>query len=295
MCAVTQRLIPPSPASSGFRSAVQIQVNHVTTYRFSQPQSRLIQLLRVTPQSFAGQNVLEWTIDVDRDARLRTSHDGFGNIVTMLYLDGPVDDLRITNRGTVLTENRAGLVTGTAETLPPAAYVRSSALTRWDDAIGALGRLMRDRHAEQIDVLHGLMNAIRQKMRFEIGEPSIDRTAESAFAQGHGVCQDFAHIFCAAARSIGIAARYVSGHLVIREGFEPQNASHAWAEAYVDGFGWVGFDPANGICPDDAYVRVAIGLDYQGAAPLSGMRVGGGGEEMDVAVHVSQSGQQSQS
>jgi transglutaminase-like putative cysteine protease len=274
---------------------MQIEINHVTTYQFSQPQARLIQLLRVTPLSFAGQNVLEWSIDVDCDARLRTSNDGFGNLVTMLYLDGPVSNLRLVKRGTVLTENRGGLIAGTIETLPPTAYLRSSALTYWDDAIAALARLISGRHDSQIDMLHALMNAIRAKMRFEIGEPTIDRTAETAFAEGHGVCQDFAHIFCAAARSLGIPARYVSGHLIIREGEAPQNASHAWVEAFVADLGWVAFDVTNGVCSDDGYVRVAIGLDYQGAAPLSGMRVGGGAEEMNVEVHVSQSGQQSQS
>ena len=273
---------------------MQIYVNHITTYRFSQPQARLIQLLRVTPISFAGHNVLEWSIDVDCDARLRTSADGFGNIVTMLYLDGPVSALRITNRGTVLTENRAGLISGIIETLPPVTYTRVSPLTGKDDAIAALAALMQARHASQVDILHGLMKAIRDKMRFEIGGPTIDRTAATAFAQGHGVCQDFAHIFCVAARSIGIPTRYVSGHLVIREGVAPQNASHAWVESYIEGLGWVGFDVTNGVCPDDGYVRVAIGLDYQGAAPLSGMRVGGGAEEMDVHVQVTQSGQQSQ-
>ena len=70
-----------------------------------------------------------------------------------------------------------------------------------------------------------------------------------------------------------------------------QDASHAWAEAWVDELGWTGFDIANGVCPDDAYVRVAIGLDYRAAAPLSGSRMGAGEEKMDVRVHVSQSGQ----
>jgi transglutaminase-like putative cysteine protease len=272
-----------------------IEINHITTYRFSQPQLRLIQLLRVTPLSFTGQNVLEWTIDVDCDARLRSSSDGFGNLMTMLYLDGPVSNLRLVKRGTVLTENHGGLIKGTVETLPPTAYLRSSALTYFDEAIAALARLIQDRHANQLDMIHALMNAIRSKMRFIIGEPSIDRTAAAAFAAGHGVCQDFAHIFCAALRSLAIPARYVSGHLIIREGEAPQNASHAWVEAYVADLGWVGFDVTNGVCPDDGYVRVAIGLDYQGAAPLSGMRVGGGDEDMDVEVQVIQSGQQSQS
>lgn len=93
---------------------------------------------------------------------------------------------------------------------------------------------------------------------------------------------------------MGTPARYVSGHLFRRDGQEQQPAAHAWTEAHVAGFGWVGFDPANGICADDAYVRVATGLDYSGAAPLSGARTGGGEENLSVDVRVSMSQSQQQ-
>jgi transglutaminase-like putative cysteine protease len=73
-----------------------------------------------------------------------------------------------------------------------------------------------------------------------------------------------------------------------------QEAGHAWAEAYVENLGWVGFDAANGISTTDAHVRVAMGLDYLGAAPVRGTRFGGGGETLTVAVHVDQARQQSQ-
>lgn len=270
---------------------MQIEVNHVTRYAYSQPQTRLIQLLRVTPPSFSGQNVLEWSIDIDRDARMRTSVDGYGNHVTMLYVDGPVETIEIVKRGTVLTQDRYGVVTGTHEPLPPAAFLGRTQLTEADPAIEALARLVASRHTNILATLHGLMSAIKQKMRFDPGEGDTFRAASFAFAEGSGVCQDFAHIFCAAARTLGIPARYVSGHLYQHDGPLVQAASHAWAEAYVDDLGWTGFDIANGICPDDAYIRVAIGLDYQAAAPLSGSRIGAGEERMDVSVQVSQPGQ----
>ena len=80
------------------------------------------------------------------------------------------------------------------------------------------------------------------------------------------------HIFIAAARSLGIPARYVCGYFIAHDGVVEQEAGHAWAEAYVDGLGWVAFDPTNGICATDAHVRVAVGLDYLGAAPVRGTR-----------------------
>ena len=109
-----------------------------------------------------------------------------------------------------------------------------------------------------------------------------------------GVCQDLAHIFIAAARSIDIPARYIGGHFHRADGVTAQEAGHAWAEAYIENLGWVGFDPTNGICTTDSHVRVAIGLDYLGAAPVRGARSGGSGETLKVAVHVDQARQQAQ-
>ena len=94
------------------------------------------------------------------------------------------------------------------------------------------------------------------------------------------MCQDLTHIFIAAARSIGIPARYISGHFHRNDGVIDQDAGHAWAEAFVPILGWVAFDPANGICATDAHVRVAVGLDYLGAAPVRGTRYGGSGETL---------------
>jgi transglutaminase-like putative cysteine protease len=104
------------------------------------------------------------------------------------------------------------------------------------------------------------------------------------------VCQDLAHIFIASARAMGLPARYVSGHLARSDGQIDQEAAHAWCEAYVEDLGWVGFDPANGVCPTEAYVRVAIGLDYLGAAPVRGSRYGGDGERLDVRLRVTPAG-----
>ena len=105
---------------------------------------------------------------------------------------------------------------------------------------------------------------------------------------GRGVCQDHAHVFISAARSLGIPARYVSGYLLAGTGGEPSDANHAWAEAWLDDLGWVGFDPANGVCPTDCYVRLASGLDAAFAAPIRGTRRGGGNQELDVIVEVQQ-------
>jgi transglutaminase-like putative cysteine protease len=119
-------------------------------------------------------------------------------------------------------------------------------------------------------------------------------TAAEAYGLRRGVCQDIAHIFIAAARHLDVPARYISGYFHRADGVTDQEAGHAWAEVFVEGLGWVAFDPTNGISATDAHVRVAIGLDYLGAAPIRGMQYGGGGETMSVAVAVEQARHQFQ-
>jgi transglutaminase-like putative cysteine protease len=106
-------------------------------------------------------------------------------------------------------------------------------------------------------------------------------------AAGLGVCQDHAQIFIAAARAMEVPARYVSGYLLMDDRIA-QEATHAWAEAWVPGLGWVGFDVSNGISPDPRYVRVATGRDYRDAAPITGISFGPVTEHLIVDLAVEQ-------
>jgi transglutaminase-like putative cysteine protease len=132
------------------------------------------------------------------------------------------------------------------------------------------------------------MVQINEHMTFDEDPTNSGTSAAEAFALKRGVCQDYAHIFIACARTGGVPARFVSGHFLRSDGSIHQQAGHAWTEAFVPDLGWVGFDAANGICTTDAHARVAIGLDYLGAAPVRGTRYGGGTETLTVAVKVEQ-------
>jgi transglutaminase-like putative cysteine protease len=270
-------------------------INHRTEYLYSEPQRRIIQMLRVTPTSFDGQQVIDWQINADCDVRLLSSRDGFGNETTMLYCEAATMRLVLTISGEVLTEDRHGIVRGAPETLPSDVYLQGTELSRPSPEISEFARDVTARERDRIASLHTLMDALHDQVRFDTDQNDVGRTAGEAFAERAGVCQDHAHIFIAAAREIGVPARYVSGHLYRREGASEQPAAHAWAEAWIDGLGWIGFDAVNATCPDDTYVRVAIGLDYKDAAPLSGSRAGGGTESLFVGVTVSQAQTQSQS
>lgn len=268
---------------------MQLGVRYTTSYRYERPASRLVQLLRVTPQSFAGQNVIDWRIDVDSDARLREHRDGYGNIVHMLYVDQPIERLTVDVSGKVLTEDRAGVVGTLAHDLPPPLFLRTTPLTEAHGSLVTLAHALHDHDRSARDILHHLNDRLYLRMRFDAGATGIGTSAAQAYEAGHGVCQDYAHIFCAVARHLGIPARYVSGHLFRRDGANVQPATHAWAEAWDADLGWIAFDPTHGICSDDAYVRVACGLDYRDAAPFSGTVDGGGRQIMDVRVDVSES------
>lgn len=258
---------------------MRIRVDHRTVYSYDRAAADIVQRLRLTPRPHDTQAVRFWRVEVDVDAMIRTGSDPFGNVVHMVYPEHPVDRLTIRVVGEADVIDSAGIVRNAPEPLPPTAYLRSTALTAPSDAILALAADVGG--SDLLDGLHRLMLRIGRDMRFDAHATHTGTRAADAWDAGEGVCQDFAHIFIAAARRLGAPARYVSGHLA-RAG--EQEAAHAWAEAYVPYLGWVAFDPTNGVCATDQHLRVATGLDYLDAAPVRGARRGGGTERMTVAV-----------
>jgi transglutaminase-like putative cysteine protease len=267
---------------------MRIRVAHETVYRYGVPAKSVIQTLRLTPRSHDGQHVVRWRIDVDQDVRLGEVEDAFGNVGHVFSAAGPIDTLRVTVEGEVETQDRAGVVRGAIERFPASLYLRETPLCMPDAALRAFAHSVAPDAANTLSACHHLMAAIHDTMTFDTDPTHAATTAADAFRLRRGVCQDLTHIFIACARAKGIPARYVSGHMHRADGETAQEAGHAWAEAHVEGLGWVGFDAANDLCPTDAYVRIAVGLDYLGAAPVRGARYGGDGETLDVRIDVSE-------
>lgn len=266
---------------------MRIRIAHETVYSYEEPIRYAIETLRLTPRSHDGQFVCRWRLDIDADCRLHKEEDHFGNITHTFTIEGPQERLRIHAEGEIETEDRQGFVRNTVERLPPGFYLRQSDLAVADAAIRVFAQdVAAGEGGDRLAALHALMRALHAHMRFDKVATSSTTTAAEAFAARHGVCQDFAHIFIAAARHMGLPARYVSGYLHRHDGEHTQEAGHAWAEAYVQGYGWIGFDPANNLCPTEHYVRISTGLDYLGAAPIRGVQTGGAGEQLKVSVHV---------
>lgn len=260
---------------------MRLAIDHQTRYRFSRPQQRLVQTLRLTPGDTHDQTVVDWRIDVDCDVRLRDAVDGFGNHVTMLYAEGPIVEIAINVAGQVLTVEAEGVVRGSNEPLPPAVFLRTTPRTAPDAAVAEMARDAAGA-AAALDQLHRWNLALAARFPDAKDLPDSGASAAEAFADDPNA-RDLAHIFIAGASALGLPARYVSGYRQCGEGTCP---AHGWAEAWVDGLGWVGFDPSAGISPDANYVRVATALDFNGAAPVAGIRQGVGVEELSVELQV---------
>jgi transglutaminase-like putative cysteine protease len=277
---------------------MRIRISHATTYHYDTPPIGVTQIMRLTPRNHDGQYVVNWRIDLSQDCLLHQHEDAFGNITHAFTAEGPFNELAVTVNGEVETHDMHGLVNGAIERFPPGMFLRETALTQANAAIADFAETTRagaGKGGDTLALLHELMKELNREITFDTSPTQTATTAAEAFALRRGVCQDLTHIFIAAARQLGTPARYVGGHFYRADGVTAQDAGHAWAEAYIENLGWVGFDPTNGISTTDAHVRVAAGLDYLGAAPVRGTRYGGSGETLKVAVHVDQARQQVQS
>ena len=275
---------------------MRIRIVHATTYRYAAPPKIVTQTLRLTPRNHDSQFVATWRVGLSEDCALVAHEDAFGNLSHTFTADGPFDELTINVEGEVETQDTHGVTNGTIERFPPGLFLRETELTKPDAEIMAFAEAARSGNNDggQLAMLHRLLNAVYTEMKFDTDPTHTTTTAIEAFAMKRGVCQDLTHVFIAATRHLGIPARYIGGYFCRADGVTAQDAGHAWAEAHLDGLGWVAFDPANGISATDAHVRVAAGLDYLGAAPVRGTRIGGDGESLDVEVHVTPTQNQAQ-
>ncbi|MEZ0231546.1 MAG: transglutaminase domain-containing protein [Methylophilaceae bacterium] len=265
-----------------------LNIEHRTQYIYSEPVNYTIQQLRLTPQDGFGQHVKRWEIRVN--GHLQRHADTFGNIVHTLVLDGAHDEITIVAVGEV--ETGVDSAAHPEDNIPLEFYLRTTPLTQADEAIKTFAAKTVG-GAQAIDALklEKLMKAVIKHVRYKKGTTAIGTTAAEAFEQGAGVGQDQTHVFISCCRSLGLPARYVSGYLFTHDSSLME--SHAWVDVCLADTGWISLDVSNACRTNGMHVRLAAGLDYRDACPISGARVGGGDEKMEVNVIVNQM-QQSQ-
>ncbi len=266
---------------------MRLSIKHTTRYAYSEPVVHALQRLRLTPKQTQGQNILEWQMEYE-NARVELEYeDQHFNTVALICVDPDATEVVVTCKGLVDTEDNAGVIGKHSGHMPLWSFLGQTPLTRPGTAMKALISDVEGIQGDKLEQLHALSAAILDRVEYRIGSTQVETTGEEAIAAGAGVCQDHAHIFVGAARALEIPTRYVSGYLMMNDRIE-QEATHAWAEAFIDGLGWVGFDISNGISPDARYVRVATGRDYREAAPISGISFGATAHVLRVDVAVEQ-------
>lgn len=264
---------------------MRISIGHVTRYTYAAPARYAIQCLRLAPPSFEGQQVINWSIAAPGLENAVKFRDSFGNEAQLVVNSDEHSETLIVARGVVETADHVGVVRGLAEAAPTRVYLRRTPRTEPDEAIRDLAQGLPGNST--IERLHALMDAVYGRIAYIVGATDAHTSGAAALADGKGVCQDQAHVFISVARELNIPSRYVNGYFLDKDAGQAE-AHHAWAECWVDGLGWVGFDPTNRQCPTDRYVRLAWGLDAVSAAPIRGTRRGGEAEALDVVVEVQQ-------
>lgn len=262
-----------------------LSVDHVTNYRYDLPVRGVVQSHRMTPSVFDGQRVIDWSISVSDGVHGGSFRDGAGDWIEAWSVLGPVREISVSVCGTVETQDLAGLLRGHRENVPREAYLNDTLKTRVDTGLADLAQGAGSSD-DPLDAAHRLSAAVTRAIAYRPGVTWAHTTAAEALAQGQGVCQDHAHALIAVARHVGMPARYVSGYLHSSQDGSAHEAAHAWGEVWVQGLGWIGFDPANACCPDERYIRLGSGLDAQDAAPIRGTTRGPGVETLDVSVAI---------
>jgi len=264
---------------------MRIAVRHTSRYLYSDAVKYGLQRLRLEPKHTSGQTVLAWEMGLEGARKEVEYDDQHNNHTVLVTMDEGASELAITCAGLVETADNSGVIGHQSGFLPLWFFLRQTSLTRPGTEIRQFAAELRGEGRDELDLLHALSNRVAERVRYEKGRTDATTTAEEALSAGHGVCQDQAHVFLSAARLLGFPARYVGGYLMMKDRVE-QEAGHAWTEAHVNGLGWVGFDISNGISPDPHYIRVATGLDYRDAAPITGISFGPGESRLEVSLAV---------
>lgn len=265
---------------------MKLSISHTTTYSYDTPVSYGLQQVRLTPVSDRQQSVLHWDMTVQGGKKELTCEDQYQNHCTLVQADAQATQVVLTVAGEVETHTSDGIYGKVYGPAPLWHFRQNTLRTTAGAGIAELSQLITNPSGD-LGELHALSDKILMAVPYTHAITNVKTTAEDALRLGGGVCQDHAQIFISALRHAGVPARYVSGYLMMDDQVD-QDATHAWAEAHIEGLGWVAFDVSNGISPDERYVRLAVGCDSTDAAPVSGMRMGSAFETMSVTLQVQQ-------
>ena len=277
------------------------RIEHRTRFFYTEPVVRCAMSLWLAPRRDGGQRVTAFEVTASPPAPIGAEVDPFGNTRHVLTIHSEHSSLEVAARSTVEAQPAPPLpgsmgrgawaeVRSDVDAWSDWDFVHPSRRTRPSPALAAfVDRLGVEPGADPLEDLLGLSAALHDAFEYAPGSTLVDSPMEHILESGRGVCQDYAHVMLAVARSWGVPARYVSGYLHVAGpggGPAPGSASHAWVECRLPGLGWVGFDPTNRCVADERYIRTAVGRDYFDVPPTRGDLKGGGRSRMEVEVEV---------
>lgn len=263
---------------------MKLEIAHSTRYRYSAPIAETVMEVRLQPMEGNGQRCLEFRLELSHGIKAKTYVDGFGNRVHYFNLVRPHSGLSVVSRSTVETglepdgDPGEELVGDFLRFRSPVKDVEGIRELARRHAIGDPSSASEVEHA-----LDELTQTISREFTYDRAVTNVYSAVDDVLELRAGVCQDFAHLFIAVARAMGVPARYVSGYIHF-PGEKVSSASHAWAEAWVAGRGWIGFDATHPVRTTPHHVRLAVGRDYTDAAPTRGVYVGSASSAMAISV-----------
>ncbi len=279
---------------------VRYAITHVTSYTYGSPVAVSHNETRLRLRSLPYQVVLSQDVEVEPVANHRsTFSDYFGNAVDYFELREPVEVLLVRSQSLV---ERSAPPAEPTESLPWSRVAEANSPTlvefrldspmiRRSDAFREYAAPSFPRGRPVMEAVRDLTRRIHQEFEFDTKATEVHTAVEDVLQQRAGVCQDFAHVQIACLRSMGLAARYVSGYLRTvpppgRPRLVGADASHAWVAVHCGNDEWIEFDPTNDLVPGDGHVTAGWGRDYRDVPPVRGVLIGGGSTQLRVSVDV---------
>lgn len=282
---------------------MKLRVTHRTEYLYTTVVRSNSNEVRLHPPTTPWQTRGFYLLKVLPSTRLKHYQDFHRNGVHHFEIEEPHQRMVIEAQCTVTTMPRGPeaeaaapvsflTLAGCREDDTLSVYIGHSRYVKFSPVLWKTALDLRNDSDDVFQTARRVCEFVYDNCRYQAGVTTVDTTSEDFFAGRSGVCQDFAHLMLALCRSLGIPARYVSGYLYDsqRDGLRGAHASHAWTEIHVPGQGWVGFDPTNRQLVNEGYITLAVGRDYDDAAPVKGSYVGAGTRIMNVSVSVERLG-----
>jgi transglutaminase-like putative cysteine protease len=276
-------------------------VRHLTRFTYDQPVAESMMEVRMQPRSDGAQRCLRFGLSTTPSSRVLMYQDHDGNIVHHFNIPARHARLTVTAEALVDVEPLPPL----PDCLPAAAWERLDALSGsgefWEYLAPSafaqptpllrefVGSLALTRAIDPLTLIRRMAETMWRAFEYSPQATRVDSPIDEALAARRGVCQDFAHIFIAAARDLGLPCRYVSGYLFPNAGGDDRStdgATHAWVEVLLPECGWIGIDPTNNLMASERHIRVATGRDYADVPPTRGMFKGGTAVRNELAVSV---------